>query len=274
LRALWGLWGFSILGGQHRAALTLAQRFYALASKRSDPNDCLIGERMIGTSQYYLGELPSARRRLERVVADYRPPVQKSYEFRLHDQRVAADATLARVLWLHGFPDQAMRTAKNCVEGARAANHAPAFCLTLAYAACSIALWVGDLAAAERYVEMLLYHSTRHGLARWRTFGRCYLGIISIRQGNGSGLLRVAFSEPTAAGPAPWLWTLLISAVSDHADQIADGLPAIEEAIVHFEHAEERWVIAELLRVKGELLLWRGPAWSGRNRGGTFPASA
>jgi hypothetical protein len=119
-------------------------------------------------------------------------------------------------------------------------------------------LWVGDLAAAERYVEMLLYHSTRHGLARWRTFGRCYLGIISIRQGNGSGLLRVAFSEPTAAGPAPWLWTLLISAVSDHADQIADGLPAIEEAIVHFEHAEERWVIAELLRVKGELLLWRG----------------
>ena len=36
------------------------------------------------------------------------------------------------------------------------------------------------------------------------------------------------------------------------------GLRAIEEAIVRSEHTEERWVIAELLRVKGELLLLRG----------------
>ena len=57
LRSLWGLWGFRINNGQHRAALTLAQRFYALAASRSDPNDRLIGERLIGTSQYYLGDL-------------------------------------------------------------------------------------------------------------------------------------------------------------------------------------------------------------------------
>jgi hypothetical protein len=32
-------------------------------------------------------------------------------------------------------------------------------------AACPIALFVGDLAAAEHYIEMLLDHSTRHALA-------------------------------------------------------------------------------------------------------------
>ena len=32
LRSLWGLWGFRINSGQHRVALTLAQRFYALAA--------------------------------------------------------------------------------------------------------------------------------------------------------------------------------------------------------------------------------------------------
>src|SRR5580700_2802418 len=50
LRSLWGLWSFCVMGGQQRVALTLAQRFYTLAAKRSDPNDRLIGRRMIGTS--------------------------------------------------------------------------------------------------------------------------------------------------------------------------------------------------------------------------------
>ena len=45
---------------------------------------------------------------------------------------------------------------------------------------------------------------------------------------------------------------------SGRAGQIADGLAAIEEAIVRSEHSEERWVVAELLRIKGELLLLQG----------------
>src|SRR5712675_91546 len=67
LRALWRLWHFRISGGQHRVALTLAQRFYSLAAK-SAPNELMIGERMIGSSEYYLGDLPSGRRHLERVL--------------------------------------------------------------------------------------------------------------------------------------------------------------------------------------------------------------
>jgi predicted ATPase len=37
--------------------------------------------------------------------------------------------------------------------------------------------------------------------------------------------------------------------------QIADGLAAIDEAIERCERAEVHWVMSELLRVKGELLL-------------------
>jgi predicted ATPase len=44
------------------------------------------------------------------------------------------------------------------------------------------------------------------------------------------------------------------------AGQIADGLAAIEEAIVRSERSEERWAIAEMLRIKGELLLLQGAA--------------
>jgi predicted ATPase len=39
------------------------------------------------------------------------------------------------------------------------------------------------------------------------------------------------------------------------AGQIDDGLAVIEEAIGYSERTEERWLISELLRCKGELLL-------------------
>ena len=42
------------------------------------------------------------------------------------------------------------------------------------------------------------------------------------------------------------------------AGQIADGLAVIEEAIARSERTEECWAMAELVRVKGELLLLQG----------------
>jgi predicted ATPase len=42
------------------------------------------------------------------------------------------------------------------------------------------------------------------------------------------------------------------------AGQIADGIAAIEEALAWTERTEQRWIIAEFLRIKGELLLLQG----------------
>src|ERR1700730_16866345 len=125
LRSLWGLHSLCTSGGRHCVALTLAQRFYTLAARRSDPNDRLIGERMIGTSQYYLGDLLSARRHIERVLSHYVAPAQKWQIVRFEGAEwAAARAYLARILWLQGLPDQAMRTAESSVADARATNHA------------------------------------------------------------------------------------------------------------------------------------------------------
>ncbi|HKM72583.1 MAG TPA: winged helix-turn-helix domain-containing protein [Stellaceae bacterium] len=259
LRSLCGLWTFRISCGQHRVAMTLAQLFYTLAAKRSDPKDHLISERMIGASQYYLGDLLSARRHLERVLAHDVAPAQKSRIVRFQvDPWATARAYLARILWLQGLPDQAMRTAETSVAEARATDHAISVCVALVVAACPIALWVGDLAAAEHYVEMLLDYSTRHALAHWHALGCSYQGVLVIQRGDlsaGLQLLRAAFDEPGAAGSVPRLFTFLLAEALGRAGQIADGLAVIEEAIVRSEHSEERWVFAELLRIKGELLL-------------------
>jgi predicted ATPase len=72
----------------------------------------------------------------------------------------------------------------------------------------------------------------------------------------GLRLLRTGFDEIGEAGSASLrLIELLMAEALGRAGQIDDGLAAIEEAIDHSERTEERWLFAEFLRVKGELLL-------------------
>ena len=259
LRSLFGLWSFRINAGPQSIGLNLAERFHALAAQRSDPHDRLVGDRMIGTSQYYLGDLPIARHHLEQVVAHDVATARKWQNIRFEvDQWTAARVYLARTLWLQGLPDQAMAAAESSVTDARAIDHAISVGLALALAACPIALKTGNMAAANHYVKMLLDHSTTHTLARWHAFGRGYQGALVLLEGDldtGLRLLRAAFDEPAAAGSVSRFFTFVMAGALGRAGQIREGLVAIEGAIVNSERTEERWLIAELLRVKGELLL-------------------
>jgi predicted ATPase/DNA-binding winged helix-turn-helix (wHTH) protein len=265
LRSLWELWSFHISNGQYPAALALAQRFRTLAANRADPSDRLIGEGLIGASEHYLGDQESARRHLERVLADDVIPDRRQVIPFLIDRQTWARVFLARVLWLQGFPDQAIRTAERSVEDARAADRGISFCYALALGGCVIALLVGDLPAAEHYVGMLLDHSTRHSLTQWRAYGHCHQGALAIKRGDldaGLRLLHAGFDELDRGSRSALLRvnTLVMIEALGRAGQIADGLAAIEEAILRSERTEERWLIAELLRIKGELfLLQRAP---------------
>jgi predicted ATPase len=260
LRSLWGLWFFHTASGRHRIALTLARRFSALTAKRPDSNDRLVGEQMIGISQHYLGDQASARHHLERVLADYMTPVQRSHIIRFEiDLRVTVRVFLAWVLWLQGFPDQAMRMVESSVADAGTTNHAISLCFALAQAACPIALLVGDLTTAEHYARMLLDHSTRHAPARWHDYGRIYEDVLVIRRGDVAAGLRLLSTGSGERGKARSRVSrtvfLLTAEALGRAGEVADTLAAVEEALEWTAHTDERWLIAELLRIKGELLL-------------------
>lgn len=263
LRSLWGLWFTSWTSGRHRVALTLAQKFYALAANQPDANDRLIGQRLVGVSQLFLGKLTSARHHLEDMLVHYVPPVQMSHIIRFQsDQRAAAATFLSRILWLQGFPEQAVRAAERSVEDARESRHAMSLAYVLAHGACPVALWSGDLDLAERYVGMLNDLSTRHPLARWRAFGHSHQGVLAIKHGDVATGLRLLRSDFDDLGEvnASFLFFFLgeMADALGRIGQISQGLSALEEAITRVSETEERWSIAELLRVKGELLLLQG----------------
>jgi predicted ATPase len=266
LRALWGLWSYRLSRGEHRAAQTLAQRFSSLAANTAEPADRLIGARLVGVSLHYLGEQTEARRHLERMLSHYVAPVYRPHAIRFqYDQRVIARATLAWILWLQGFPDQAMHTAKRNVEEARASDHALSLCYALAEAACPLALFVGDLATADGLVAMLLDRSAKHALSLAHACGRYLEGVLRIKRGDavtGLQLLRAALDE---LGETRFVlrYTAFLGALVEDligAGQVAQALVTIDEALARSERNEERWCLAELLRIKGELALLAGAA--------------
>ena len=199
LRALYGLWFFHSVRGRHHRALEVAQRFCTLAAHRSDPNDRLVGERLVGVEQHLLGDQHRARQHIQRVLEQYVPSNRRSHTIRFQfDLPVSARGYFARILWLLGFPNQAMRAAEAAVDEARKSAHAFTLSFALALAGCPIPLMVGDLAAAEHYAGMLLDHSKRHALPVWHAFGRCHQGMVAIKRGDiGTGLhcLQAALDE-------------------------------------------------------------------------------
>jgi predicted ATPase/DNA-binding winged helix-turn-helix (wHTH) protein len=264
LRALLGLWASSWSSGRHRVALALAQKFCILAASRSDPNDRLVGERLTGVSQQFLGDLRGARHHLEHMLAHYVPPVQRSHIIRFQsDQRVTASTFLGRVLWLQGFPDQALRTVEEAVEDSRAGRHAMSLSYALVHGACPIALWAGDLGLAERYVGMLNDLSTRYSRVRWRAFGRSHQGVLAIKRGDLSAGLRLLRSGLEELGEvnASFRYFMFLSEMAEalgRIGQLGEGLSVLEEAMARTDETGERWGIVEVLRIKGELLLLQG----------------
>jgi predicted ATPase/DNA-binding winged helix-turn-helix (wHTH) protein len=261
LRAVWGLWADFQNNGEFRAALAHAKLFRQIAADSPHLSDISVGDRMLGAALHFLGDQTASRQHIDRMLGRYVSPDYRSDIARFQfDQRVTARITLARVLWLQGSVDQAMREVESNIESAISINHTLSLCNALAQAACPISLLVGDLAAAERFNSLLLYYTEGDSLGVWRAYSHCFKGQLLIKRGDlaaGLTLCRTAVGELRKDRFVQYL-TAFLGAMAEGlaiAGETSEGLSAVDEALDRCERYEERWCIAELLRIKGELAL-------------------
>jgi predicted ATPase/DNA-binding winged helix-turn-helix (wHTH) protein len=263
LRALWGLWAAQISEGALRTSLALAEEFSSLALQTSELDRC-VGDRMLGHSLHLLGEQAAARELLERMLANYAPPATGAQAMRyIFDQRALACCFLARIRWLQGYADQAMEIACDVTNEERARGDALSLCQVLVQAACPIGLMVGDLVAVEEFVSELIELSVRHDWHFWHAFGNCFRGVLTVHRGDlaaGLHLLEEALRGLRSIDfGVHYLYFLCeYASALGLAGRIDRGLDVIEQAIARSDSNNERWCIAEVLRIKGELLHRQG----------------
>jgi predicted ATPase/DNA-binding winged helix-turn-helix (wHTH) protein len=256
LRALWAMWTYQLGNGKHRAAKALATRFSRTVRYSSDPADLLMADRLLGVTLHYGGDQSRARLHLQRFVDLYAAPAdQRHLRWFQLDQRLLAQAVLARVLWLQGFLDDARQHGHESVRGAQAVSDKLAICYVLATAICPIALMTGDFATVEAGL-VTLKDLGYHGVF-WTRWGVCLEGSLLIQRGEseaGVQLLTTALASSDRGVRYPEFLGFLAEGLA-RIGRAPEALDTVDRALKHSDRGGQRWCVARLLRIKGEVML-------------------
>jgi tetratricopeptide (TPR) repeat protein len=266
LMGLYGVWINTLTQGRVAEALEWAERLLEGGKQGGDIDMQILGHTANMISHVYLGQLLAAREHGNRSVAAY--DVQHGHRVMQlvgNDTRTSFLTFSAHWTWMLGYPDQAMRISDEKDAHARRLGHS----LNLGYA-----LTVGAYAFDYRCEpEKLLGRAREAGrLAReqgiptlFETMVPQVEGLARLRSRHLSEaiyLLRQGIENWNRLGGhtrVPYLKSALAEALALQGDLDA-GLQLIDESLEQIERPgwQERLHLAEVLRLKGWMLMRRG----------------
>jgi predicted ATPase/DNA-binding winged helix-turn-helix (wHTH) protein len=264
LRLIGRLHIFHERAGEFHNALVFAQRGEAVAAGIGDPVGIAAAHSMLGISHHLMGDQAAAQMHLEAVLAQPAASQRIGTMYFGFHHRNRARIALARTLWLRGFPDQAVRVARETVDEAAGIGHPVTLCIALIWAV-SVYHWIGDLPRAEESIERFIAHANRHSLAPYYAVGLGVKGELSVKRGDaeeGVDMLRRAL-EALHADRYELLTTAFNSTLAEGLARIGrmdEALATIDETIALVERSGDMFNLPELLRIKGEFLVSTGAA--------------
>ncbi len=259
LQVLGPLQMFHLRTGEFRIALHYAERCSTLAEALEDCGSATLAYSLMGISLHLNGEFGRARTALEAALRTGPRSNQTTTNYLGFDGRILAGAILARTLWLQGLSNQAVELASRTIADAETLDHPLTLSIALVWVV-SLFLWVCDLERADKYTDRLLSTAELHSLRPYLAVGRGFMGELAIRRGdidNGIVSLQHCIRDLHKA-PYELLSTPLILSLLEGlavAGRVTEALTLVDETIQSVEANGDLCYMAELLRVKGGLVL-------------------
>jgi predicted ATPase len=170
----------------------------------------------------------------------------------------------ALVLWLLGYPDQAMTSLQGVLTLAQERPHPFSLAVARVFAAMFHQLR-RDPTATRQWAESALETTTQHGFALFRAFAVMLRGWAVAAAGHhadGISELRDGLEAQHATGAEllrPYFFGMLAEALA-WAGRNDEALTTVADALSKAQATEEGWWLAELHRLQGEVLAQRsGP---------------
>jgi predicted ATPase len=255
---LQGLSGFYALRAKLQTVHELVEQRLSLAQSLQNPALLAQARLAQGHSLLAFGEVASARAHLEQGVALYNPEQHHSLAFGGGlDPRGRDHAAL--VLWLLGYPEQALKSLHAVLTAVRERPHPFSLAVVLVFAAVLHQLRREESLAQER-AEAAMALAAEQGFAPFVAMGTLLRGWALVereQRAEGISQIREGFDAWRATGAEllrPYFLALLAEAYSK-AGQAEAGLSVLGEALATVHNSGERWWEAELHRLQGELLL-------------------
>ena len=252
---LFGLWGYYHLRMEWQTTRELAEELLALAQRHQDPGYLLMGHRALGDTLSWLGEFVAARTHLEAGIALYDFDQHHTYAFLYgQDPLMGCRAYAARVLWILGYPDQALQQSEAAVTVAQQLAHPFSLGFALNYAADQHGLRREWQAVLDR-ADMLLALCAVQEFAQWAAQARIHQSRALVMQGNQEAMARVrqGIIERQNTGARTRTVTLVqLAELHLVLRQAEEALHVVVEGLAVSDETGERWMDAELYRLKGE----------------------
>jgi predicted ATPase len=258
-QAIWGLWVFHLVRGHLANARGLAEDLLALAHREQSSDQLVEAHRNLGTTYFYLGRFDEARTHLFAAKSMYDPNQHRAHAFFYgQDPGITARIYLARTLWILGEVEQVEPLAREAIGMARAVEHPYTLVFTLVflswlYSAARNAKRTREL--TDEAIAVSTQYSFELGLA-WATTSQGWaLAETGQEEGLGTLLHGLSTFRATGARIHDTCTLALLAEIYLRHNRIDEGLATIEEAQTLAVTGGELFWHAELLRLKGELLL-------------------
>jgi predicted ATPase len=262
-----GLWAPYLVRGELKEAREVAEVCMGLAQYEQDNALLMEACRTLGVTLFCLGELVGARTNLEQCMERYDAQQHFSLAFIYgQDSGVTALSIAALVLWLLGYPDQALKKNQEALALAQQLSHAHSQAYALSFTAFFHQLRREVEATYER-AESAVQLASEKGFRLWIGMGAVYRGWALTERGElNEGILQMGegLSALLAAGAKIFRphWLALYAEACGKDERAEENLRALDEAIAAMEQSDERWCEAELYRLKGKLLMQNAKAES------------
>jgi class 3 adenylate cyclase/predicted ATPase len=263
LQAPYGESRYHVFRGELDLAQRLDENLLRLSRQRNDPAGLVLGHFSSGRNLMFAGRFVEARSHLEEVVALHDPISDGSLVHQVgFYPHVNSQGLLGIVLFCLGFPDQAFARSSTAIAEARRLAHLPSLAVSLANGITALSL-VGHNAALDQWVDQVVVVTTEQGFPVWRAHGTIFRGWVKVKNGDvaeGISLLRSGLTAYRATGAEAWMphFFALLAGACEIEGQADEAVTLLDDALQIVERTKQRWLAAELNRLKGELLLRQG----------------
>jgi class 3 adenylate cyclase/predicted ATPase len=267
---VFGEWLFHVLRGELTLSLGMADDLLSSARNQNDAGIEYLAHSVYLRSFFAMGEFRKALSHGEQALRLYDP----SYRDRLaamtaEDPQCATLMFCSLVLMCLGYLDQARSKLQDAIATARSGAQAH----TIAYAtalACMGNYCLRDGQNLAACLEEVLVLSNKYGLSFWEAWGNHFRGHNLARQGHpqeGIDLISKCSAGIDMAGMVTYrpFRLLLLADAYGMSGQAGEGLKHISAAADVIELTRERWLEAELYRMRGELLVGSDRAAAEKN---------
>jgi DNA-binding winged helix-turn-helix (wHTH) protein/predicted ATPase len=238
----------------------IAEKLADMAEQSDDPALTMEAHRALGGTSLELGRLTDALGHLEEASSQYKADRHARYVgFTGHDPKVVSDCAAARALWALGYPDQALDKVTRALRFAQELAHVQSV-VTAAYYAAHIHHLRGDPMSTRDCAAIAVGLAEEQGLELWAAVGRIHQAWAAGMLGDRTHALRqlpLELEAYEATGARVWRphFLGLFAEALAGADRTDEALGMVEDGLTLARETSEHYFIAELYRLKGELLL-------------------